>query len=308
MDQSDTEKLLEGRINTYTYTKALAEHYVARQEGKFPISIVRPSIIISAYEEPCPGWVDNVNGIIGLSSLASVGLLRTIDWNYHCVSDMVPVDFVANFLICVAYQMSTNSPDKLSVYNMTSGNISPVSWGQFFKYGRDATVEKPPTKVARPVVEPPKYNRANPISFFLTKLFSELLFAYTIDIILTLVGRKKILTKITHKMQHGYEILKPFTTNQWHFECDNVTQLSESLTTNGKNLFKFDMKGFDWKEQAARTYHGIRHLILKEEPTEESFELGRKRHNLVTLIHYGFTALFTISFAYLMRVLVLSLW
>lgn len=170
-----------------------------------------------------------MNGVTGLGSLAAVGILRTIDWNYHAVSDMVPVDMVANCIICVAYQIATDSPDKLLVYNMTSGNISPISWGQFFKLSRDTAAERPPTKIVRPMIEPPKYNRANPISFYLTKLFSELLFALTIDTICLLIGYKTFLTKITRKMQHGYEILKPFTTNQWNFHSDNVTQLSSSL-------------------------------------------------------------------------------
>lgn len=287
VDESITDKLLEGRPNTYTYTKAIAEHYVAKKSGKFPISIVRPSIVISSAEEPCYGWVDNVNGIAGLGCLAAIGMLRTIDWNYYAVSDMVPVDIVANCIICAAYQTRTNSPNKLQVYNMTSGNMNPISWGKFFEYLREEAVDKPPNKIVRPIIKSPKHNRANPISFILTKIFSELLFAYTIDFILTLIGYKKIMVKITQRMHHGYKILKPFTTNEWNFKSCNVTQLSESLTETDRNLFKFDMRNFDWKEQARRTYDGARIMILKEEPTKESIESGRNRQRIVTLIHYG---------------------
>lgn len=299
LNHSITDKFLEGRPNTYTYTKAVAEQYVARQEGKFPVTIVRPSIVISSAEEPCKGWVDNINGIAGLGSLAAVGVLRTIDWNYYAVSDMVPVDKVANCLICAAYQVSTNSPDKLLVFNMTSGNLNPISWGKFFELLRDEAVERPPTKIVRPIIKSPKHNRANPISFFLTKVFSELLFAYTVDIILTLIGYKKIMIKITRKMHHGYEILKPFTTNEWDLHSSNVVQMSESLTTKDKSLFKFDMREIDWKDQARVTYDGARIMVLKEEPTELSFQLGRKRQRLVTLIHYGFMSFFIILFSFL---------
>lgn len=225
-------------------------------------------------------------------------MLRTIDWNYYAVSDMVPVDVVANCLICAAYQVSTNSPDKLLVFNMTSGNMNPISWGKFFELLRNEAVDRPPTKIVRPIIKSPKHDRANPISFFLTKVFSELLFAYTIDIILTLIGYKKIMTKITQKMQHGYEILKPFTTNQWNFHSNNVVQLSDSLTNKDRGLFKFDMRDFDWKDQARKTYHGGRTMILKEEPTELSYQSGRKRQNLVTFIHYGFMSFFIISFSF----------
>lgn len=39
-----TPRLVSPRPNTYTYTKALAEHLLVNDAGKLPISIVRPSI------------------------------------------------------------------------------------------------------------------------------------------------------------------------------------------------------------------------------------------------------------------------
>lgn len=271
----------------------MAEHYVAKHEGKFPICIVRPSIVISSAKEPCPGWVDNVNGIAGLGCLAAIGMLRTIDWNYFATSDMVPVDYVANSLICAGYQTSTQSPKKMRVYNMTSGNMNPISWGVFFEMLRNEAVKSPPNKIVRPMIQSPKHVRANPIEFFLTKFFSELLFAYTIDIILSLIGYKKIMVKITQKMHHGYKILKPFTSNQWNFLSVNVTNMSDSLNDVDKNLFKFDMRDFNWSEQARDVWKGGRQLLLKEEPTEESIKNGLQRQTLVTFIHYGLIAIFT---------------
>lgn len=281
-----TDKLLEGRPNTYTYTKALAEHYVAKQEGKYPISIVRPSIVISANSEPSPGWVDNVNGIAGLGCLASIGVLRTIDWNYYAKSDMVPVDFVANCCICAAYDSSIHSPNKLKFYNMTSGNVSPVSWGKFFEQLRFYAIKTPPSKIVRPMIKSPKYSRANPITFSLTKYLSELMFAYMVDIILTLIGYKRIMLKITKKMHHGYEILKPFTTNEWNFKTDNCLNLSDMLKDKDGDKFKFDMRNFDWDQQADFVWIGARQLLLREEPTEQSYQISRSRMRMVTLVHY----------------------
>lgn len=280
------DKLLEGRPNTYTYTKALAEHYVAKQEGKYPISIVRPSIVISSNQEPCPGWVDNVNGISGLGCLAAIGVLRTIDWNYYAKSDMVPVDFVANCCICAAYNSVIESPKKILFYNMTSGNVAPVSWGRFFEKLRANAVETPPSKIVRPMIKSPKYNRANQLEFLLTKYFSELFFAYLVDTILSLIGYKKIMLKITRKMHHGYEILKPFTTNEWNFNSDNCLRLSDNLKQKEGDLFKFDMTNFDWDHQAKVTWSGGRLLLLKEEPTEESYHMSKARMRMVTFVHY----------------------
>ena len=279
-------KLLEGRPNTYTYTKALAEHYVAKQEGKYPISIVRPSIVISAAEEPCTGWVDNVNGISGLGCLAAIGVLRTIDWNYYARSDMVPVDYVANNCICAAYNVAINSPKEVVFYNMTSGNLAPVSWGRFFESLRKNAVTTPPSKIVRPIIKTPKYHRVNRLKFVMTKYFSELLFACLVDIILYLIGYKKVMLKITRKMHHGYEILKPFTTNEWDFNIKNCVTLSDQLDDQDAKTFRFDMRNHDWDHQAAAVWEGGRTFLLKEDPTEESYQLSRSRMRMVTFVHY----------------------
>ena len=51
--------------NTYTFTKALAEKYLIENCAQIPIIIVRPSIVVAAWKEPFPGWVDNYNGPTG---------------------------------------------------------------------------------------------------------------------------------------------------------------------------------------------------------------------------------------------------
>ena len=66
----DTIAVIEKRLigkhpNTYTLTKGLAEHIVMTKGAGLPVAIVRPSIVCAAYQEPFPGWVDNVFGITG---------------------------------------------------------------------------------------------------------------------------------------------------------------------------------------------------------------------------------------------------
>ena len=65
------------RPNTYTFTKAIAEQLINEERGSLPISIVRPSIVAGAIAEPMPGWVDNVNGPMGLVLSGAHGLCRS---------------------------------------------------------------------------------------------------------------------------------------------------------------------------------------------------------------------------------------
>lgn len=71
----DTLAVLEKRLigkhpNTYTLTKGLAEQIIATKGAGLPVAIVRPSIVCAAYQEPFPGWVDNVCGITGTFCLS----------------------------------------------------------------------------------------------------------------------------------------------------------------------------------------------------------------------------------------------
>jgi thioester reductase-like protein len=73
MDEKSLElgcaKLFEGRPNTYTFTKAVAEHYVDQNRGELPVAIARPSIVTASKKEPLVGWVDSVNGPGGATLL-----------------------------------------------------------------------------------------------------------------------------------------------------------------------------------------------------------------------------------------------
>ena len=46
-----------GWPDAYAFTKALGEQALTESKGDVPVSIVRPSIIESAWAEPRPGWI-----------------------------------------------------------------------------------------------------------------------------------------------------------------------------------------------------------------------------------------------------------
>lgn len=64
--------------------------------------IVRPSIVTPAYQEPVPGWVDNLNGPVGIMIAAAKGVLRTLQCNGEYSGECIPVDFAINGLIGIA--------------------------------------------------------------------------------------------------------------------------------------------------------------------------------------------------------------
>lgn len=95
--------LLKTHPNTYTYTKRLAETLCRDEYEKgLNICIVRPSIVIPAYQEPLVGWVDSLNGPAGLMIGAAKGVIRSMLVDGDTETEAIPVDIAINGIILIA--------------------------------------------------------------------------------------------------------------------------------------------------------------------------------------------------------------
>ena len=101
---SFTKMLIGERPNTYTFTKALAEELIMSEARELPVCIVRPSIVLSTWRDPMPGWVDNLNGPTGLFLIAGIGVMRTAVIHEDLQTDGVPVDTCANLTLAAAWR------------------------------------------------------------------------------------------------------------------------------------------------------------------------------------------------------------
>jgi fatty acyl-CoA reductase len=106
--------------NTYAFTKALGEALVNDEMDNLPVIILRPSVskslplvlvpqsnfstpVIPIWKEPLPGWTDNINGPVGLLIGAGKGVIRTMYCESSSYADYMPVDIIANCLICSSF-------------------------------------------------------------------------------------------------------------------------------------------------------------------------------------------------------------
>lgn len=71
-------RILGDLPNTYAFTKSLGEALVVEQMDNLPVVVMRPSIVIPIYQDPIPGWTDNINGPTGLLIGAGKGVIRTM--------------------------------------------------------------------------------------------------------------------------------------------------------------------------------------------------------------------------------------
>ncbi|RWS08822.1 hypothetical protein B4U79_11806, partial [Dinothrombium tinctorium] len=122
--ESEALKYFDGRPNNYTFTKALAEHVIAKYHGDIPAVIARPAIVAPANAEPIAGFACNFDGPLGLSVVLGLGILQIVDWNFSYHIEYTPVDTLTNALFALAQKVSEAKPKSVRVCNVV---ISPLN-------------------------------------------------------------------------------------------------------------------------------------------------------------------------------------
>lgn len=304
-----TKKMIDNRPNTYTYTKAMAENVASKYANRINVVIVRPSIVMSSMTEPTEGWVDTINGPVGLSVLGALGILQKIKVNSEVVFDLIPVDIVTNALVSIAWasterkteflpgsspslatSFTNNNNDArnldgtVRVFNLTTGNDNPCSFYHYFSTGREEAYKKPSCRALRPLLTISKQKGMNPARYWIHKIFSHLLFAYIVDTLLKLSGSKVMVVKAVNRMHHANEMFDYFCSNQWNFVTDNVKKLLELQTTRDRDIFNCDVRAINWTDYARVGWLGCRRFILKE--GDETFGYAKRRYRLICLLYY----------------------
>lgn len=85
--------------NTYTLTKAIAEHLMVERKGHVALTIVRPSIISASWQFPFPGWIDSHAAFAGFVCAVGGGVMHVIAGDATTLLDIVPVDEVSRLII-----------------------------------------------------------------------------------------------------------------------------------------------------------------------------------------------------------------
>ncbi|XP_034103871.1 putative fatty acyl-CoA reductase CG5065 [Drosophila nasuta] len=292
-----TPRLIGKRPNTYTFTKALAEHMLLKEAGNLPVAIVRPSIVTASLNEPFAGWVDNFNGPTGLVSALAKGMFRTMMCEKNYVADMVPVDIVINLMIAAAWRTATRKSNNLLIYNCCTGQRNPIIWSEFVKFAM-SSVRKHPLEGC--LWYPTGDLRMNRPMNTLNCLLKHFLPAYILDGVARIMGKKPFVVNVQNKIAKAVECLEYFATRQWRFKDDNVHGLLHTLSPKDREIFIFDVRNINWDKYVERYVLGFREFLFKQRP--ESLPASRKRmvrlyylHQLVKVVAVLLTWRFLMS-------------
>uniref|UniRef100_A0A6P4E1Y8 Fatty acyl-CoA reductase n=1 Tax=Drosophila rhopaloa TaxID=1041015 RepID=A0A6P4E1Y8_DRORH len=275
-----TPRLIGKRPNTYTFTKALAEHMLLKEAGNLPVAIVRPSIVTASLNEPFAGWVDNFNGPTGLVSALAKGMFRTMMCEKNYVADMVPVDIVINLMIAAAWRTATRKSNNLLIYNCCTGQRNPIIWSEFVKHAM-TSVRKHPLEGC--LWYPTGDLRMNRPMNTLNCIAKHFLPAYILDGVARIMGKKPFVVNVQNKIAKAVECLEYFATRQWRFKDDNVHALLNTLSPKDREIFVFDVRHINWDKYVERYVLGFREFLFKQRP--ESLPASRKRMLRLYYLH-----------------------
>ncbi|KAK7574219.1 hypothetical protein V9T40_011410 [Parthenolecanium corni] len=261
---SITQSLLKPHPNSYTYSKRLAENVVNSFYPELPIVIARPSIVVAAWQEPIPGWVDNLNGPTGLLIGAGKGVIRTMHCNGNLEADLIPVDVVCNGMIAIPWKiLNTPKPKHIPVFNLTQYETESIKWGEVIELGKKSIGECPFEMV---LWYPGGGIYANYYVHFILSVLLHWIPAYFLDSLLFLVGRKPFLVHVQKKVYHGQKVLSYFTTRNWFFDKTNLDDLKNSLSPADQITFKVSLNGFERAPYLMNSIQTVRKYLLKEDP------------------------------------------
>ncbi|XP_070391766.1 fatty acyl-CoA reductase 1-like isoform X1 [Dermacentor albipictus] len=261
----NTKECLFGHPNTYTLTKSLTESMLLEERGNIPVVIVRPSIVTASLTEPLPGWVDNYNGCTGVVVALGLGLLPLFIAEKKHLVDIVPVDIVANTLICVAWHTFITRPTYMKVYHCTSGTLQQHTWADVVEATQRAGLRYPLPDAS---FFPTMFATNSQLRYNIHLHCLRYLPASAADLALKLMRRKPRFVQLYKNVRKRMDVVQYFTTHGWLFRTNNVVGLARELSPKDKQLFNIDMRSLDWQSYWDQYFLGIRKYLFNAKDSE----------------------------------------
>lgn len=261
-----------GWSDTYTFTKWLGEQLLMKALDGRALTVLRPSIIESALEEPAPGWIEGVKVADAIILAYAREKVTIFPGKRSGTIDVIPVDLVANAII-LAVAEAMAEPPRARVYQCCSGSSNPLSLGEFI----DHLMAEAKTNYA--AYERLFYRR--PVKPFI---------AVNRAVFDALVGGARIPFSLARRMMrllgqdHELKILRNldttrslatvfgfYTAPDYIFRNDDLLALASRMGEVDKALFPVDACSIDWAVYLRKIHlAGLNRYALKAKKTSGS--------------------------------------
>ncbi|XP_014210801.1 fatty acyl-CoA reductase wat-like [Copidosoma floridanum] len=281
--------------NTYTFTKAVAENIIRKEGADIPVGIFRPAVVISTYQEPIRGWIDNMYGPTGVAAGAGTGLLRTIHCDGSMKANVVPGDMTVNTLIASAWDVANiknnnKNSNEIPIYNYVAKD-NPITWDGLKELGAKYGLDIPPS---RAVWYYSFRNTKSRLLHLFYVYFLHLLPALLVDTVTICLGKEPRMLKVYKKIHKFMDVLNYFTTKEWSFTNGAVHALVDKLDNRDRTLFNMDMRDVVWDTYFQNYMRGIRLYLIKD--PIDTLPQARVRWQRMYWLHQGLKVILAYGF------------
>jgi HAD superfamily hydrolase (TIGR01490 family) len=263
-----------GWPDAYAYTKALGEQALTESKGDVPVSIVRPSIIESAWAEPRPGWIRGFRMAEPVIISYARGLLKEFPGVPEGTVDVIPVDMVVAAIIAVAALGPERAP---AITQVASGGINPLKYRTLVDNVSGWFTEHPIYDAeGQPILVPEwTFPGRGRVQAQLTRAKRAINRGEKVLQALPLRGRQAALSaaleskrmEVERALEY-VELYGLYTECEAIYQVDNLMSVWDSLDADDQAAFAFDPRQVDWPTYI-RTIHLpsiIEHARVKTTP------------------------------------------
>ena len=243
-----------GWPDAYAYTKALAERAVLEVRGHVPVTVIRPSIIESAWAEPHPGWIRGFRMAEPVLISYGRGLLSEFPGIPEGVVDVVPVDLVVATIVTVAAKGP--EPGGHGVYQVATGNRNPLYYRNLVDFVREYFLDNPLyDSDGQPIVAPDwSFSGRGRALRQLQRGVKALARAEQVVASLPIRGKRaEITARLEERRDQGERALDyvrlygSYAETEAVFDDTRLRALLETLSPEDRAAFNFDTHVVDWK-------------------------------------------------------------
>ncbi len=241
-----------GWPDAYAFTKALGEQALTDVKGNVPVSIVRPSIIESAWAEPRPGWIRGFRMAEPVIISYARGLLSEFPGVPEGTVDVIPVDLVVAAIIAVAALGPDEAPP---ITQVASGSANPVKY-RFLVDTISGWFREHPVydSKGQPIIAPEwRFPGRGRVQGQLNRASKVLTTAEKALQTLPLRGRQaewsaQIESRRleVERAQTYVELYGLYTECEAIYQVDNLIDAWEALDGDDRATFNFDPRSIDW--------------------------------------------------------------
>ncbi len=244
-----------GWTDCYTFTKAMAERAVEQTAAHLPVTILRPSIIESALEQPYPGWIEGFKMAEPIILAFGRGDLPDFPGLPDGTIDIIPVDLVVNATLAAAAQ--TPEPGDPAYFTICSGARNPLTFHRLYQLVRGYFTENPLVQPDRGAVRVPEWQW--PGSARVGQLLDLGEKAHkVVDRVVTSLPRSdrsrgwaRSLDRQKRRidfLRRYFDLYRPYADAELIFHDSRTLALHESLHPDDVATFGFDAAVIDWPE------------------------------------------------------------